>query len=157
MPLLVLRVDSNPNNQPSNFIPYEIRAQPLRLKMISVNFYNPIDNSAKVDLYTRNLYVDFSFLNSFSVITNGGVGGNGIVVPVKRNDASQIISGIDFRFNPHENIDPNFKAKVFARHSKDLFEEYSGYYTNPAQPSTKVDVDVNLAFFFEYDVIDFSQ
>jgi hypothetical protein len=156
MPIIVLRVDSNPDNQPDNTIPYDVKKQPIRLKMIAVNFYDPSDNSEKVDLFTRNLYVDFSFLNSFSVITNGGMGGRGLVVPVKRNEASQLITGIDFRLDPHEDIDINFHAKIHARHSKTLFEEYSGYYTDPADDSTKVNVHVNMSFFFEYDVIEFS-
>ena len=157
MPLIVLRVDSNPANRPSNNVPYPVKAQPIRLKMISINFYNPADDTELPDLYTRNLYVDFSFLNSFSIITNGALGGHGIVVPVKRNQASQIITGIDFRFNPHEDIDINFNADIFARHSPTFFEKYSGYYTDPSDLSTKVDVHVNMAFFFEYDVLDLSQ
>jgi len=157
MPIICLRVDSNSVNRPSAIIPYPVKAQPIRLKMIAINFYNPADNSELPDLFTRNLYVDFSFLNSFSIITNGSLGGHGIVVPVKRNEASQLITGIDFRFEPHEDIDINFQAKVFARHSPTFFEEYSGYYTDPSDVSTKVDVSVNLAFFFEYDVLDLSQ
>jgi hypothetical protein len=157
MPIIVLRVDSNTANRPSNIIPYPVKAQPIRLKMISINFYNPADDTELVDLYTRNLYVDFSFLNSFSIITNGSLGGHGIVVPVKRNEASQIITGIDFRFEPHEDIDINFQADIFARHSPTFFEKYSGYYTDPSNLATKVDVHVNMAFFFEYDVLDLSQ
>jgi len=154
MPIIVLRVDSNEANKPSTIIPYPIKAQPMRLKMISVNFYNPVDNTALADLFTRNLYVDFSFLNDFSIITNGGLGGAGIVVPVKRGEASQIITGIDFRFSPHDDININFQAKISARHSKTLFEEYTGYYTDPSDSSTKVDVSVSLGFFFEYDKLD---
>ena len=156
MPIIALRVDSNANNQPSNVIPYDIKKQPIRLKMVAINFYNPADDTALADLYTRNLYVEFSFLNSFSIVTNGGLGGRGLIVPVKRGEASQLITGIDFRFDPHEDIDVNFHAKIFARHSKTRYEPYSGYYTDPDDDATKVSVDVNLTFFFEYDVIEFS-
>ena len=156
MPIICLRIDSNPNNQPSNVIPYDIKRQPIRLKMVAINFYNPTTNAELPDLYTRNLYVDFSFLNSFSCVTNGGLGGRGLIIPVKRNEASQLITGIDFRLDPHEDIDVNFRTKIFARHSKTKFEEYSGYYTDADDVSTKVDVSVNLSLFFEYDIIEFS-
>jgi hypothetical protein len=156
MPVIVLRVDSNPNDQPSNVIPYDVKKQPIRLKMVSMNFYDPATGAALADQYTRNLYVDFSFLNSFSIITNGGIGGRGLIIPVKRGEHSQVLTGIDFRFDPHEDIDVNFRAKIFARHSQTKFEEYSGYYTDPADDTTKVSVHCNLSFFFEYDVIEFS-
>jgi hypothetical protein len=157
MPIIVLRVDSNPDNQPSNIVPYDVKAQPIRLKMVSINFYNPVDDTTIVDNYTRNLYVDFSFLNSFSIITNGGVGGSGIIIPVKRGEHSQLITGIDFRFDPHEDIDTNFKANIFARHSTTRYEKYSGFYTDPSDDSTKTTAHVNMAFFFEYDVLEFTQ
>ena len=157
MPIIVLRVDSNPDNQPSNIVPYDVKAQPIRLKMVSINFYNPVDDTTIVDNYTRNLYVDFSFLNSFSIITNGGVGGHGIPIPVKRGEHSQIITGIDFRINPHEDIDANFHTKIFARHSATRYEKYSGFYTDPTDDSTKTTAHVNMAFFFEYDVLEFTQ
>ena len=157
MPIVVLRVDSNSSNQPDNTVPYPIKAQPMRLKMVAINFYNPADDTALADDYTRMLYVDFSFLNSFSVITNGGVGGHGIPIPVKRGEHSQIITGIDFRINPHEDIDANFHTKIFARHSKTRYEEYSGFYTDPTDDATKTNVSVNMAFFFEYDVLEFEQ
>ncbi len=156
MPIIVLRVDSNPDKKPSNIISYPVKAQPLRLKMVSINFYNPTTGQTLTDDYTRNLYVDFSFLNSFSIVTNG-LSGHGIVVPVKRSEASQILTGIDFSFSPHEDIDVNFRADVYARHSETFYEKYSGYYTDPSDVSTKTDVHVSLAFFFEYDVLDFSQ
>jgi len=156
MPIIVLRVDSNPNLQPSNIIPYDVKKQPIRLKKISVNFYNPADNSALADDYTRTLYVDFSFLNSFSVITNGSLGGSGYPVPIKRGEHSQIITGIDIRFDPHENIDANFNAGVFVRHSATKYERYSGFYTNPDDEATKTDVHVSFGFYFEYDILEFT-
>lgn len=157
MPIICLRVDSNPALEPSSTVPYDVKAQPLRLKMISINFYNPADNTALADDYTRTLYVDFSFLNSFSVITNGSLGGHGIPIPVKRGEHSQLITGIDMRLDPHEDIDNNFQARVFARHSATRYEKYSGFYTDPTDDATKTNVHVSFGFYFEYDVIEFTQ
>lgn len=155
MPVIVLRVDSNPNSQPNNKIPYEIKKQPLTLKMVSINFYDPATNLGATDPYTKNLYVDFSFLNQFSVITNGGIGGHGLVIPVVREEHSQILNNLDFVFEPQRDIELNFTSKIMHRISSTRFEEYQGYYSDPTDDTTLVSRHVSMAFFFEYDVIQF--
>jgi hypothetical protein len=157
MPVLCLKVDSDASKI-GKFIQYEIVPQPLRLTMIAYHFYNPADNTPLYDPYTKSLKVRLPFLNSHSFVTNSRGLETGIDIPICIENAKpcNVITGLDLTFEPTRPISVNMvQGEIYHRVNDNLLEKYSGYYTDPNDLTTKVNVGVSISLYFEYDILQF--
>lgn len=157
MPVLCLKVDSDASKV-GKTIQYEIVPQPLRLTMIAYHFYNPADNTPLYDPYIKSLKVRLPFLNSHSFVTNSLGLEDGIDIPIciENNKPCNIITGLDLTFEPTRPISVNMvQGEVYHRVSPTKLETYTGFYTDPADPATKTNVNVTVSLYFEYDILQF--
>lgn len=158
MPVFCLKIDSDAN-EVGTLLQYEIKQQPITLKMIHVDFYDPITKLALRDPYTRSLKVKLPFLNSHEFVSNTISGEDGIDIPIERgeNKTSSVISGIDLTLTPNTTISfNNISGNIFHNvGTSGKVKKYEGYYTDPDDLSTLVSVGVQISLYFEYDILRF--
>lgn len=157
MPVFCLKIDSNPDNVGS-LLQYEIKQQPITLKMIHYDFYDPITNLPLRDPYTRSLKIKVPFLTSHQFVSNSVSFEDGLDIPIERGDSNKtsgIITGLDFTFEPDQTITfNNISGNIFHNVNNKVIR-YNGYFTDPTDPSTLANVGVQVSLYFEYDILRF--
>ena len=156
MPILCIKIDSDKTKHAKRS-EFQVKKQPLRLVMIHYDFYDPATDLAATDLYTKSLKIRLPFFDTHNYTTNAH-GRSDFDIPIDRNQSSKIITGIDgLIFDPTIDIDPNLvgQGEIYHNVGVNDIRQYSGYYTDPADPATLVTRGVTVSLYYEYDLVKF--